>query len=77
MFKRLVKAIKGSFYDKLTIREAGSEKFLGEIFTNCIPRIGEGIQVIDSEVYKIIDVVYRLEWDRIGGVDLLVEKYKK
>ena len=77
MFQRLVKAIKGSFYDKLTIREAGTEKFLGEIFTNCIPRTGEDIQVVDTNLYKIIDVVYRLEWDRIGGVDLLVEKRKK
>lgn len=75
MFKRLVKAIRSSFYDTLTIREDGSDDYLGEVITNCIPRIGEDIKVAD-EYYNVRDVVYNLQWDRIGSVDILVEKSK-
>jgi hypothetical protein len=75
MFGKLVKRIRASFYDKLTIREEGEpSEFLGEIFTNCIPRIGEDIKVADQYIYKIVDIIYNLEWDRIGSVDILVRK---
>jgi hypothetical protein len=73
MFGKLVKRIKASFYDTLTIRDFKDNALLGEIITNCIPRIGEDIQ-IGMHIYKIKDVRYNLEWDRIGSVDLLVVK---
>ena len=75
MFKRLVDSIRNSFYQDINIRASSDDSYLGKIITNIIPRIGEDIK-ITSTVYKIVDVRYNYEWERIGSVDILVTVQK-
>ena len=71
MFKRLVDSIRNSFYQDINIRDAKDDTYLGKIITNIIPRMGEDIK-ITSTIYRVAEVRYNYEWERIGSVDILV-----